>query len=784
MSPSWSDRVGRTSIFLWLAVGAAAARGATVVIPAAAAPEEIKAAEELRHVWLIGTGSGAQLRREDAHAEKGDSSPIFYLGETRLAQAQAPLPPGIGEDGFRVRTLPGSRVVLRGASGTATVLAADWYAQHGMGARWFMPGPTGEVVPSLTAWSPAALDRVVEPAFVSREFSGLDEAGKEWARRNGLHGTLPHAHAMRELFPAALFAAHPDWFPLLEGRRYRPVSPKDYDWQPNLALPEVAAHAAGEADAYFAAHPGAGAMSLSINDSIRFDQSAATLRARGPLRWFRGRPDYSDLVFGFMNRVADDLRQSSRGKLLNAYAYYWCENAPSFPVRENIVPWLTADRSQWYDRAFRREDRALMVRWCRSGARIVGIYDYLYGAPFLVPRETTRLTAESIAFAHKAGVRAYAAEAYPSWGLDGPKLWVAAQLLWNPGQSVDALLDDYYSHFWGESGPSMRRFYEGCAKAWSRQPGPASWLKYYRDEDQAGLFPPSLCARLRSCIEDARAMAKSPELAARVDLVSRAFAVTERFSAFCALRTALSLAASAPAVDRAKAQELIQDNRRARTDFEAAYTGAAKAGAMAPIDIGPYLLDDPAPEMEARLRQQPPGFLAVAGPSDQGWRTLKTPPRLDDLTFTWSTSPWFGRGEPVKGRAIEVATDSAGRGVVTYRNCKLEHLQQWSGAIPGLRYEVSVGVHGRVSPGNQTYLMINWMDAKYRYIGRPSADRLPGGDWSKGKVLIAAGTAPPGAAFIGVAIYACNQAGGDYASFSDLSFRAWGLPIGRPGSGN
>ena len=169
---------------------------------------------------------------------------------------------------------------------------------------------------------------------------------------------------------------------------------------------------------------------------MRFDQSETTLRARGPLRWFRGKPDYSDLVFGFMNCAADEVARQHPGKLLGAYAYYWCENTPTFPVRENIVPWLTANDTQGYDAAFVAEDRALIGRWCRSGARVVGMYDFLYGSPFLVPRLATRLTAESIRFAHDAGVRAYFAEAYAQWMFDGPKLWVTAQLLWNPQQSV------------------------------------------------------------------------------------------------------------------------------------------------------------------------------------------------------------------------------------------------------------------------------------------------------------------------------------------------------------
>ena len=784
MSPSWSDRGGRFAITLWPLLASAILRGATLVLPSATTPEEKLAADELERLWFVGTGIRAHVREEDPTEHPGDSPPVFFLGETGLARSLVPLPTSIDANGFRVRVLPGSRVLIRGATGAATELGVDWYAQREMGVRWFVPGPVGQVVPSLLNWSPPDLDQVVEPAFLSTEFSGLDGPGIEWARRNGLHATLPHAHAMRKLFPAGQFAEHPSWFPLLDGRRYKPAAPGDYDWQPNLARDEVAAHAAEEAGSYFRSEPGATAMSLSINDSIRFDQSADTIRARGPLRWFRGRPDYSDLVFGFMNRVSDRLDPRLRGKLLCADAYYWCEDAPSFPVRENIVPWLTADRSQWYDESFRQEDCDLMRRWCRSGARIVGIYDYLYGAPFLIPRATTHVTAQSIEFAHRAGVRAYVAEAYPNWGLDGPKLWVAAQLLWDPDKSVDALLDDYYSRFWGQAGPSMRRFDERCEKAWSGQAGPASWIRYYKDEAQVGLFPPRLCGQLRSEIEEARAHALSPDIRARVEIVSEAFSVTEAFSAFCVARTALSQAAESPDLDRSRADALIGDYRRKRSHFKAAYERAARDFAIGPTDIEPYLRDDPAAEVEAQLRPASQEPQAQQGLRDPNWATLSPPRVLDDLTFAWSTLDWFAKGEPVAGRTIEVNTNKAGRRIVSYRHCKSERLQQWVAAKPGQSYEARVEVSGRVSPGNQTYLILGWTDAQNHYVGRPAADRLPDGDWSRGKILVAAGTAPVGAAYAGVGIYVTNQIDADFASFSGLNLRVRRAPTEGPFSGN
>jgi hypothetical protein len=776
---------------------ACVARGATIVVPARPAAEEVRAAEVLEHVWLRGTGEAARIRSEGAIAASEETGPWIFVGGTELAESEAPLPASLDPDGFRVLTLPGDRVVLRGASPAGTEMAAGWFAQRVWGVRWFWPGAIGEEVPSLKTWRLEEVDRTVAPAFISRSI-GEDT---EWARRNGLHARLAHSHALLNVFPAQLFSQHPDWFPLLEGRRYRPTGSGDYSWQPNLAQPEVAEHAAAVADMFFDREPKAESFSLSENDSFRFDQSEATVRARGPLRWFRGRPDYSDLVFGFMNRVADRVAQRHPDKLLSAYAYYWCENTPTFPVRPNIVPWLTADRSQYYDEGFAKEDRSLIERWCRSGARVVGIYDYLEGAPFIVPRVTTRMTAESIQFAYRAGVRAYTAETSPHWAFDGPKLWVAAQLLWDPKQSIDRLLDEYYSRFWKEAAEPMRHFDEVCERAWRSQSGTAWWLKYYNDESQALLYPPALRSELRADIEDARARARNPEVRDRVEVVSAAFGAVERFAEFCEARNVLSDAAAGKRFDRTRGLAHLKDYLDKRVAFPPAFGWAVALGGMASFDLSPYLRNDPAPRAAARL-------LAEAGPErpeirerlsglagnrdgaglaallqseggneerrlliDPEWRTLTVPTVLDDRTLRWSMGPWQARGEPVEGRSIWISMDGQGQRVIRFQNAKAESVFQWVPAVPGKIYRAEVHFSGRVSPGNESLIVLNWLDREHRFIGQAMADQVPPGDWSAGRTLSVVGQVPKDAFQVGVGVHVFNQTGRDFAEFSALRLK-------------
>jgi hypothetical protein len=757
----------------WAVLGSAALiRGATVVVPGkdVIRPPELQAAVELSRVLTIGGVTPATIRNEDSAADPHEVGPWIYLGETVFGRINAPLPPSLEDDGFRIKTLQPDRIILRGATPAATVLAVDWYAQHAMAVRWFIPGPLGEVIPSLRGWTPPAWDRVVAPTFGSREFQGLetdgangDAAGSIWGHRNGLLGHLPHGHALAGIFPPKSFASHPNWFPLLDGERYQPQSVDDYNWQPNLALPAVADHAAEEANRYFDHQPDAAGFSLSINDSIRFDQSSDTMRARGPLRWFRGRPDYSDLVFAFMNRVADSVGQRHPNKLLSAYAYYWCENLPTFPVRANVVPWLTADRSQWFDPDFRATDCALIERWCHSGAGVIGLYDYFYGAPFLVPRVTTTLTADSIQYSAQAGVKAFFAETNPNWALDGPKLWIATQLLWNSNLRLGDLQQDYYHGFWAESAAPMRKFYDRCERAWSEQQGSEWWLKYYGDEAQADLFPPQLCQELRTELEVARRLAKSDVVRQRVEMVSAGFTVTERFVAFSQARDVISRSNVDPHLDQTTRRRLAMEYQVRKTALIEGYNHAMSQKAIAPMDLRSlYLRDDPSNELTVAGGDE-------SGLLDQEWHSLHSPRVLDDRTFTWSIQPWFARGEPVEGRCIQMTQSASGTGIVTYRGCKAERIQQWVSAVPGKVYVARVLVKGIVASGSQTYLVLNWKDQANRYVGRSVSDRLPTGDWQTERPLVAIGQAPPNVRFVGVGVFVANQTGRDVTAFSKLS---------------
>ena len=485
-----------------------------VYVAAGAVPEEKRAAEELARV--LGAMSGL---RWSVQTEPTGQGPGFFLGRTRAAESRLPalrpakdlLAPTAGEvgpDGFRIRTI-GERVFIEGATPEALPFAVAWLLQRYGGVRWYAPGALGEVIPVRNEWTLPDIAIVREPAYVSREISGLNsEDDRAWGRRNGLRGRLVYSHNLIVTFPPELYDAHPEWFGQVRGVRRRPAGGGDYHWQPDLARAEVAEHAAEQAAAAFAREPGRASYSLGMNDTMRFDQGEGTQAAVLPLRYFRGMPDYSPLIFGFMNRSAAALPASLEGRYLGCLAYFWCENVPPFPVDPRVVPYVTTDRTQFYDPAYRAADYALMSRWDRSGVKAYGIWEYAEGSQFVVPRVPHAMLAEAVHEAWWRGARGYIGECGPHAGFDAFKVWMLAQLLWEPDRPLAELKEDFFTGWYGPAAEPMRRFFARCEQAWMAQPGPPWWIKFYQQADQVSLFPPELCRELRALLGEAEAKAR------------------------------------------------------------------------------------------------------------------------------------------------------------------------------------------------------------------------------------------------------------------------------------
>lgn len=705
--------------------------------------------------------------------------------------------------------------VALGGLGAVLTVAVAWVRRvpqdrPGQVARWFAPGLGG-----YESGAPVPPPSV--SAYLTRHIGGLSSPdAAAWARHNGLTPPLSFMHNLGDVFPPNLFSTHPDYFPWVAGKRLQPKAGSP-SWNPDLGRADVALHAATMARHAFLEDPGRVSFALGVNDGLVFGESAETLAAVTPPRWFRGRPDYSNLVFGFMNRAAADLARTHPDKYLGALAYYWAENTPDFPVHPQVLPFLTADRSQGYDAAFWREEFALQERWGRAGSRRMGLYDYLDGIGFVIPRIHPHLIATSLAHARRSGFSDYFAEASPNWGIDGPMTWLVAQLLSDPQQNAEVLLDEYYERYFQEATEPMRRFFTRCEAQWLGQAGPSYWLKHYRNESQADLFPLAVCAELRQMLDEAGRLARQNKIGVRVAFVAEAFGVTERFVRLNEVRASLSRATVTGGLAGRVGASLLGAYLAARANYigYSQELTARQPLAFSPILYEDFLRNDPTMAATALLaarqgrnsKGSDAASAAVLGMlrgrseagvaaglafaraaqsagiasllSDGGFEGPRRPgKRIAGLSYGIDLpGAWQSMVEPTESHAAEVnqAASRTGAGGLRISGAVNTTVYQWLPAKAGRVYVAGVHSRGRVSSSNAVFLTFGWLDAEGRHLGKSLAARLPDGSWPDWVELQQGALAPPGTVWVGIGIHLQSQLPGDWAEFDDFSLSEVGV---------
>ncbi len=677
--------------------------------------------------------------------------------------------------------------------------AVGWFLEKELRVRWFMPGRLGRELPRRARLALTIGSASTSPGYFSRHLHGLTTPDEQqWYSVNRLNNLIEHGHTASLLITPTDFQRDPRLAPEWNGQRYVPQSKLDTSWQPDLTADATSILVSRELAKKFAKEPRRLAAAFGQNDSWRWDQSAATLAAIAPHQFFRHYPDYSNTLFAFLNRVATDLSADFPDRFVSTYAYQWTENVPRFAVHPQVLPFLTADRSQWFDPAYAAQDQDLIRRWSKAGPRIFGIYDYYYGRPFVVPRPTLYAVSQSIPFAHAAGARAFFAECSPNWGLDGPKAWLAAQLLWNPTADPTQLLDEYYARFWRETEGPMRAFFEICDRQWLAQPKPGYWLRYYKDDHQRLLFPPEVRRELWAQLDRASALTRSSLVRERLALVRAAFEVTERFCQHDETRDSLSRLALQPSASSAELLHAFAEFSSARRALLSTHADVKRRFPLAIAGelIGDYLRNDPRSRVLLELARR-----GVTAPVDNELRDRlfagKTPalreltaagkPLLADGNFAtlrerrqhpftlvdWNEAggPWIGRSEPFETRRLELLPRALGGQTIRFSGGNQEAVGQWLPIEPGALYHASVNVRGSVSPGNMTYLLVMFIDAEGKFTDLGHTDRLPVGHWDELTTLQLVVRAPAKAARLGFVVRTLWQINDDYVEYSNASLR-------------
>ena len=500
--------------------------GLSIVLPNRLHKDEVEAANELKYylekIAPISIGIYSEIF--------WFGQPAIHVGRTKYVENLGLKLDAIDLHGYVIKTAD-SNLVLAGRKPYGTRFAVYGFLQDYMGVRWFMPFEMGEYVPKQMALNIPHIDVIEEPDYLSRLYSGLrGPEEKLWSVRMRMQKRFNFHHNLGKIIlPSKYGKDHPEYFPLRKGKRYIPKSDKEQNWQPCTSNPEVIQIAAQAAIDFFDKHPEEISYNLGVNDSKGWCE-CENCRALDVIGYdrFIGRNNYSDRFFTFMNAVAKKVEKVYPDKYLGCLAYLCTERVPfKVNLHPMIIPYYTNDRAQWMHPEFKRRDQFFIWEWTEV-AKTVGIYDYYYGVKYVIPRFYPKLIAESIKYAYKVGVRGFYAEAYPNWGLDGPKLYLASRLMWDTSLDPNILLDEYYDKFFGKAAPFLKKYFERAEQIYTSQKGPGKWLKDRRDVSiQLELFNEETLAELKTYLKQAKESTDDPIIEKRIAFIQDAFTFTE-----------------------------------------------------------------------------------------------------------------------------------------------------------------------------------------------------------------------------------------------------------------
>jgi len=454
---------------------------AAVVLSRNASSDEVLASRVIRDYVQRMSGARLRLRRplRLVLARRGLHSRILILGpsvSTRDWPAFDVRPDRLRPQGFALVS-DGRRNIVLAARDGAGIRYAAYTLLEKLGVRWFMPGELGEVVPQTKTISIGAIREVQNPDFLERKmWMGWSDRPPKvrqehnlWCERNKLGGLdLSIGHNLANIIPPSrYFAEHPEYFPLIDGKRS-----VGGDWQPCTSNPDVVRLVSEAAIHFFDKHPDALCFSISPNDGYGWCMCDKCRALDPPQYRDQPRRGKARRMVIFANAVARRLAKKHPGKYVAFYAYAGTIEPPTdVKVEPNVIVGICHygrvacflhpidDPDCPINSAFRE----VVDGWRKIADKLVAreYFTALWepaSGPAGVARAFTLL--RDIPWYRDHGFISLNAQAEPAWGMFGLNYYITARLAWDADLDAEQLLADYFTKFYGEAGQKMREYFE------------------------------------------------------------------------------------------------------------------------------------------------------------------------------------------------------------------------------------------------------------------------------------------------------------------------------------
>jgi len=498
-------------------------RNATIVI-AENAPAVIKtAAVDLRR--YIKEMSGVELLIQSDKKPLG--GPGIFIGPTIKSTPQDLPPQEANPETYVINPRDGN-LFLNGRYPTPATFAVYSFLQDNLGVRWFAPGDEWTYVPkpSTPGTLKVEVDKVVStPTTTPRPWSGhaYTNEWKDWNRRNklGVSERLVRRNFQNNIyriFPQSRYGkTHPEYYPLVNGKRWIPPTDGYVYWWPCVGNPAVQKVVLDYIDNFFEKNPHHDSFALGLDD-ILYMCECPLCRALDAEPEDHARKEYSDRFYNFINLIARETKKKHPDKYIGMLIY---SNVKSLPkkvakLEDNIFGYMTETSALWYDPAIRKRENDLTLEWAKR-VKHLSRYDY-FGFNSFAPRIYPRLMYQQLQFDKSLGFEGAYVEINTFLPQTAPMMWAFAQLQWNHKQALDTLLNDFYTKMYGNGAKSMQQYFDVMEASWNEmRPGHEGW-ELRNIVKQTLSVSPEAVRQGQVLLDRAWSEATLPEEKARIDV--------------------------------------------------------------------------------------------------------------------------------------------------------------------------------------------------------------------------------------------------------------------------
>lgn len=351
------------------------------------------------------------------------------------------------------------------------------------GVRWYMPGEFGEFCPKNASIALPKVDKTVRPDFPVRNFAQYGQQFATttrdeilWQMRLGLDGGWDIigpslGHGIQQVIEREeTKAKHPEYYALIGGKRattgrLAPCLSSEGLFQANLK------YARAVFDTYHAPQ-------ISVMPTDGFASLCQCELCAGKGTPERGNDGFlSDYVWGYVERVARELYKTHPDRKVHCFAYTTYALPPTKidKFSPNVAVGICQGRRWLYDEE--RFQRLVQLRqdWLAKTSNPLNIFEYYNHArpnkdqlpvvfTHIIGRDLRSL--KGISLGEYVEVFRQRDDQNRSLALNHLNMYVTAQCYWDANLDVDALLEEYYTNFYGPARTEMKAFIEFAEKHW------------------------------------------------------------------------------------------------------------------------------------------------------------------------------------------------------------------------------------------------------------------------------------------------------------------------------